>query len=82
MNLLRVEGIRYIIFCVSMLILAFVDFLNMSAFFVLGAGFVFLNYILGKRGFNKDYSNIYFNLFYVAFTIFTVLLINITVGWS
>lgn len=83
MGLLKVEGIRYIIFCVIMLILVFVGFMNISAFFISCVSFIFLNYILAKRNLNnKEFGNAYFHLFYVVFTVFTVVLVNIKIGWG
>ncbi|ARF14401.1 hypothetical protein SporoS204_09745 [Sporosarcina ureae] len=82
MGLLKVEGIRYIIFCIIMLILTFVGFMSISAFFISCVSFIFLNYILAKRNFNnKEYGNVYFHLFYVVLTIFTIVLVNVQIGW-
>lgn len=82
MDFLKVEGIRYIIFCIVMLILTFVGFMNLSTFFIFCVIFVFLNYVLGKMNFNnKEFGNTYFHLFYVVLTVFTIVVINIKIGW-
>lgn len=78
MSLLKVEGIRYIIFCIIILFLTFAGFMSISAFFISCVIFLFLNFILAKIDFNnKEFGNTYFHLFYVAFTIFTIVLVNI-----
>jgi hypothetical protein len=83
MDLLKIEGVRYILFGIFLLILLALNSLSISVFFIGSALFVILNYFIDKKtSFNKSIKNIYFNIFFVAFVIFTVILINYQLSWN
>lgn len=77
MALLRMEWLRYIVFCIVLLSLVFSQNLSVGSFFLLSAGFVLMNKIIEKKGLNKEPSNKWFVIGYVALVIATVGLIYV-----
>jgi uncharacterized membrane protein YjjP (DUF1212 family) len=77
MSLIKVEGIRYILFCIGLMLLIYLDWLTPSIFFIGSASFVFLNYLLSKRDYNISVKNVYFNIVFIGVVLYTIILANV-----
>lgn len=76
MKWIRVEGIRYVIFCIVVLLLTFQGSVSANNFFIIAVSFLVLNFLLEKVGFNEDVESKRFIFSYTAFVVITVIIVN------